>query len=448
MSSATDLQSADGGVGALVGMFDGRSNSSPSHPKLPAQVPPPKSSGMLPAGPKQQPVGSKAKPTPPLKPTAVLRDDNTVAKDNTRDVVPSQANCGPTSPPCSKGTVSPAQSRTGSISSNTGSGSNGATPAASTGAAKQKVPLMPPAPKVTKVLGTSNRDSPEPATECRRDSGDSARAAQTASKVAQQLRVDPPGTESTRQVAADRSRQQLPGASAGKASVTVNGGNAKAVGSSNVIPRPKIFGATPPVRSPSIGKHGAVESGGEQTPTAQSSGYEPPFMKLAYAVGAAAPPSPAAEPNAYANVTLKPSHSYVNVLVGPNGFAPLSGKVHMPAAGDAEAVGDDSSEEESVWSGDENAADVVYENCGPDENDRPMTADELECHILAKGREGLGTEYLKLRNDRLSGSYRACRCVDVWGWCVRACVLCVCVCALSVWCICMWLFNEGCVVFM
>ena len=44
-----------------------------------------------------------------------------------------------------------------------GSGA-GATPAASTGATKQKVPLMPPAPRVTKVLGTSNRDSPEPAT--------------------------------------------------------------------------------------------------------------------------------------------------------------------------------------------------------------------------------------------------------------------------------------------
>ena len=281
---------------------------------------------------------------------------------------------------------------TGPSVSNTSSGGNLAVPAA-----KQKVPLKPPmqrresesSEERAKAHGTGSRDSPDPS-EGRRASG-------VASKV--QQRAASPDTESSRQAATDRSKQQpllVPSTSARKANLVVNSGNAKTVlvASSDVIPKPKLTAARPQ----SIHKHGSFEAGGEQTPVqTQGSGYEPPFMKLA----AISP-----ERSTYVNIALKPSHGYVNVAVGAKG--PVCGQPPYSAQG---AKDDD--DEESVWSGDENIADVVYENCGPDENDRLMTVDELECHILTKGSEGLGTEYLKLRNDRLSGSYKICRCAKL-----------------------------------
>lgn len=436
-------------MGALVGMFDGRSNSSPSHSK-PPQLPQTKTTGSQAVGSKSQPVGSKAKPTPPLKPTGAYRDDtcvstlsgNSVAKGNgmgnERDSVASQQGnvksgtatesvgasllsrqgtassakkIGPStnnSPVTSVNSTGPAANIAGSSTANrTGSTGNSVAPAGS----KQKIPLKPPTVKAAgggaseeKVRGPgvgNNRDSPEPSEGRSRGSSDSsARVEHAASKVQQSAATS--DIASVRQAAEDRSKQPLPGMSARKAVNGGGGGYAKVLaGASDVIPKPKLSAAKPQ----SASKQGVVGSAAEQTPS-QGSGYEPPFMKL---VAANPSPTSSVAANAYVNFTFnKPSHGYVNIAIGANGEVPL------PALGGAKAQesGDDS-DEESAWSGDENVADVVYENCGPDEYDRLMTVEELEGHIAARGNEGMGTEYLKLRNDRLSGAYRACRYVCV-----------------------------------
>jgi hypothetical protein len=53
--------------------------------------------------------------------------------------------------------------------------------------------------------------------------------------------------------------------------------------------------------------------------------------------------------------------------------------------------------------------EVIYENFGPDDGNRPMTVAEMERHINKKDKKGLSAEYLRIKNEPLSGSYKACR---------------------------------------
>ena len=461
--STPDLSSSiDGGVGVLVGMFDGRSNSSPSHSK-PPHLPQTKITAM---GSKTQPVGSKAKPAPPLKPSA-CRDDtwispgsgNSVAKGNERDSATSQlgfekgntrssgavvdsisasllsrqGTVGSTkmigasannSTVSSVNSASHAANTTPSAANRMGSTGNGSAPITS----KQKVPLKPPTTKMVgggaseekiRVPGVgNNRDSPEPSEGRRESSSDSStRVPQAVSKAQQSVATS--DIASGRQAAEDRSRL-LPVMSTKKATMSVNGGggggNTKVPsGTSDAISKPKLLPVMASTKQlQSVTKQGVVDSAaaGDQV-LMQGSGYEPPFMKFS------APPTPTSlASNTYTNITYKPAHSYINVAVSASSCALVGGKavgssveIPPPPLGRAKAKESDDSDEESAWSGDENIADVVYENCGPDEYDRLMTVEELESHIVARGSGGLGTEYLKLRNDRLSGSYRTCRCV-------------------------------------
>ncbi|XP_064391171.1 uncharacterized protein LOC135339007 isoform X3 [Halichondria panicea] len=52
---------------------------------------------------------------------------------------------------------------------------------------------------------------------------------------------------------------------------------------------------------------------------------------------------------------------------------------------------------------------VIYANFGPDEGNQLMTLEELERHIDSKGRNGLAEEYLRIKNEPLSGRYTVCR---------------------------------------
>ena len=55
--------------------------------------------------------------------------------------------------------------------------------------------------------------------------------------------------------------------------------------------------------------------------------------------------------------------------------------------------------------------EVIYENFGPDDGNRLMTVEEMERHINKKDKKGLSAEYLRIKNEPLSGNYKACRYV-------------------------------------
>ncbi len=52
---------------------------------------------------------------------------------------------------------------------------------------------------------------------------------------------------------------------------------------------------------------------------------------------------------------------------------------------------------------------VIYANFGPDEGNKLMNVEELEKHISSKGINGLAEEYIKIKNEPLSGRYTVCR---------------------------------------
>lgn len=60
--------------------------------------------------------------------------------------------------------------------------------------------------------------------------------------------------------------------------------------------------------------------------------------------------------------------------------------------------------------------EVIYENFGPDDGNRPMTVEQLEKHINKKDKKGLSAEYLRIKNEPLSGNYKACRSVSACGY--------------------------------
>lgn len=51
--------------------------------------------------------------------------------------------------------------------------------------------------------------------------------------------------------------------------------------------------------------------------------------------------------------------------------------------------------------------EVIYENFGPDEGHRWMSAHELQQYVANKGKKGLSAEYYKIKNEQLTGSYEA-----------------------------------------
>ena len=48
--------------------------------------------------------------------------------------------------------------------------------------------------------------------------------------------------------------------------------------------------------------------------------------------------------------------------------------------------------------------EIIYENYGPDKGNRWMTTSELEQYITEKGNKGLSEEYLKIKNEPVTGS--------------------------------------------
>ena len=55
--------------------------------------------------------------------------------------------------------------------------------------------------------------------------------------------------------------------------------------------------------------------------------------------------------------------------------------------------------------------EIIYENYGPDKGNRQMSLKDLEAHVEKLGKNGLATEYCRIRNEPISGSHKACRSV-------------------------------------
>ena len=55
--------------------------------------------------------------------------------------------------------------------------------------------------------------------------------------------------------------------------------------------------------------------------------------------------------------------------------------------------------------------EVIYENFGPDDGNKYMSVEQMETHISKKEKKGLSAEYLRIKNEPLCGSYKACRSV-------------------------------------
>ena len=53
--------------------------------------------------------------------------------------------------------------------------------------------------------------------------------------------------------------------------------------------------------------------------------------------------------------------------------------------------------------------ETIYENFGPDKGNRLMTIEELAAHVENLGKNGLSTEYYRVRNDPITGAHTACR---------------------------------------
>ena len=51
--------------------------------------------------------------------------------------------------------------------------------------------------------------------------------------------------------------------------------------------------------------------------------------------------------------------------------------------------------------------EVIYENFGPDEGNRWMSARELQQYVNSKEKKGLSAEYYKIKNEPLSGPFEA-----------------------------------------
>ena len=161
--------------------------------------------------------------------------------------------------------------------------------------------------------------------------------------------------------------------------------------------------------------------------------------------------APPPHPTSYENVSIKPSpkaqrchahqrphphqqQSSTSKLVhrssvGDNyenvEFSPLplqSSQRHAPAPSIPAPVPHPSPSEEHVMDDDDTLfgkegppgmkrEEVIYENFGPDDGNKPMTVDEMERHINKKDKKGLSAEYLRIKNEPLCGNYKACRSV-------------------------------------
>lgn len=53
--------------------------------------------------------------------------------------------------------------------------------------------------------------------------------------------------------------------------------------------------------------------------------------------------------------------------------------------------------------------DGIYENFGPDEGSRWMSAQELQQYLTKKGKKGISAEYFKIKNEPLTGSHAVCK---------------------------------------
>lgn len=59
--------------------------------------------------------------------------------------------------------------------------------------------------------------------------------------------------------------------------------------------------------------------------------------------------------------------------------------------------------------------ETIYENFGPDKGNKLMSIEELAAHVEKLGKAGLATEYLRIRNEPITGAYKACKYVTGQG---------------------------------
>jgi len=55
--------------------------------------------------------------------------------------------------------------------------------------------------------------------------------------------------------------------------------------------------------------------------------------------------------------------------------------------------------------------EIIYENYGPDKGNRQMNLKDLDAYVEKMGKNGLATEYCRIRNEPISGPHRTCRSV-------------------------------------
>ena len=53
--------------------------------------------------------------------------------------------------------------------------------------------------------------------------------------------------------------------------------------------------------------------------------------------------------------------------------------------------------------------ETIYENFGPDKANRQMSIEELAAHVEKLGKKGLATEYLRVRNEPVTGAHKTCK---------------------------------------
>ena len=134
----------------------------------------------------------------------------------------------------------------------------------------------------------------------------------------------------------------------------------------------------------------------------------------------------------YENVSLRRTNSHSSGLPrmasaegrverkAKGGVAPKSSRTRhdyeniaiLTAAGPIPYQPDNSSSDDDAdFSGDESPApqEAIYENYGFDKGNRMMTADELEKHLAKQEKRGISAEYLRIKNEPLSHSHKACK---------------------------------------
>ena len=97
--------------------------------------------------------------------------------------------------------------------------------------------------------------------------------------------------------------------------------------------------------------------------------------------------------------------SYENVEIGKK-LSPAKGKGSKERD---KVVEDDDDEMLFGKEGPPGMQETIYENFGPDKANKLMTIEELAAHVEKLGKKGLATEYLRVRNDPITGTHKTCK---------------------------------------